>query len=109
MAMCGGRFEAGRDMQVVRGGAEGWVAGSIPGTMFKALDGSRTYLLKMDAGVTLPHHDHDHAAEQCLVIEGSAVAAGVEIHAGDYVRMPRGSHHEDFYSKNGCVLLISYR
>lgn len=108
MRSVSGVKETGRDMQVVRHGSDGWIAGPIAGSHFKALNGRKTFLLRLEPGVTFPGHDHEDGAEQCLVLEGSAEAAGVSIHPGDFVRMPQGSFHQELYSECGCVLLISY-
>jgi len=108
LAMAQGQIETGRDMLVVRGGAEGWTPGTVPGTMFKPLEGGRTYLLKMDPGSTLPTHEHSAGGERCLLLEGSARAAGVDLYQGDFIAMPRDSHHEEFSSAAGCTLLIFY-
>ena len=108
MSQVAGERETGRDMQVVRSGAEGWIAGPVAGSHFKALNGRKTFLLRLEPGITFPPHEHEEGAEQCLVIEGTATAAGVTILAGDFVTMPQGSYHDDLHSETGCTLLIAY-
>lgn len=110
MNYAAGSRETGRDMRVVRHGPDGWAPGAVAGSRFKALDGARTFLLELEPGVTFPSHDHSHGCEQCLVVQGSATAAGVSIQPGDFVSMPQGSYHEDLTAgPDGCVLFISYR
>ena len=108
MSQVAGGREAGRDMQVVRNGPEGWIAGPVAGSHFKALNGRKTFLLRLEPGITFPSHEHNDGAEQCLVLEGSATAGGVTIQVGDFVTMPQGSYHEDLHSEKGCTLLIAY-
>jgi quercetin dioxygenase-like cupin family protein len=94
--------------RVVRAGEAGWRPGPVTGSRVKPLLGRSTFLLELAPGATFPAHDHDHGAEQCLVISGSVRSGETHVEAGDYVFMPRGSHHEPLETSDGCVLLIAY-
>ena len=95
-------------MVLVRGGETGWRRGPAPGTRVKFLKDRSTLLLEMDAGAVVPPHDHDHAAEQCLVVSGTVRSGALQMAAGDYIFMPKGSHHDALETDDGCLLLISY-
>ncbi len=84
-----------------------WVDAPAPGVQYRSLHGKNTMLVRMAPGAWLPAHDHKFA-EQCLVLEGSVTSEGVTAHAGDYVYMPAGSHHEALYSETGATFLIAY-
>ena len=110
MAFVAGERETGRDMRVIKGGFGEWVPGAVPGSSVKQLDGNRTFLLRLEPGIAFPPHEHSHGAEQCLVVEGSATAAGVAMETGDFISMPHGSYHEELVGgSSGCVLFISYK
>jgi len=65
------------------------------------------FLLRMQPGAVLPEHHH-HAAEQCLVLEGSVRMESEVYRAGDYIVLAAGSDHPLVVSAEGCVVFIAY-
>jgi quercetin dioxygenase-like cupin family protein len=66
-----------------------------------------TMLIRMDPGSAYPAHRHG-GAEECFVLEGDLeVGAALEMHAGDYQRMERGSEHPVQSTRGGCLLLVT--
>jgi anti-sigma factor ChrR (cupin superfamily) len=64
-----------------------------------------TYLLKMEAGASLPAHDHRHA-EELYILDGDADLEGRLLQKGDYQSCPAGSRHAVMHTRNGCEALI---
>ena len=93
---------------LVRAGDTAWEPSPIPGVQTRPLFEKQTLLVRMAPKTWFPAHDHHHAAEQCLVLEGSVSSEGVTAYAGDFTYMPRGSSHHPLYSEDGCLLLIAY-
>jgi anti-sigma factor RsiW len=92
---------------LVRANDTEWQQSPIPGVQLRNLYQDRTLLVRMAAKTYYPAHNH-HAAEQCLVLEGSISSDGVTAYAGDFTYMPAGSSHHPLYTENGCLLLIAY-
>jgi quercetin dioxygenase-like cupin family protein len=87
---------------------EGWRK-SGPGIEIKVLndDGhSAAWLVRLAAGATLPAHDHDAGAEECLVLEGRVWLNGVNYGPGDWQLAARGSSHGPVRSDEGCLLFL---
>jgi anti-sigma factor ChrR (cupin superfamily) len=96
-------------MQVTREGEGQWI-GILPGVSIKVLredklDNSQTTLWSMQPGAVVPKHQHNQY-EECLVLEGSIVHAGIEYFPGDYLLSPVGMPHENFIAPNGALFLI---
>jgi len=96
------------DLTLVRKDDTAWQPMPFPGVETRPLLGKKTLLVRMAPKSSLPAHDHDHGAEQCLVLEGSISCDGLTAYAGDFTYMPRGSKHHALYSEDGCLLLIAY-
>ncbi len=89
---------------------EGDWAPLLPGITIKTLlkdpaRGSQTTLWRLQPGACVPPHPHSRD-EECLVLEGSIVLAGVEYHAGDFVFARAGERHGEISSPNGALFLI---
>lgn len=83
------------------------IRGAKVRTLFVDRDrGIKTFLLRMEPGCQIPAHPHSDV-EECYVIQGDIFTNGKELRAGDYVRAAAGSEHEQSYSRNGCLLLIT--
>lgn len=67
---------------------------------------TETWLARLAPGASLPPHDHAEGDEECLVLEGSCLLDGIEMHAGDYQLAPKGSRHELVLSPGGCILFL---
>jgi quercetin dioxygenase-like cupin family protein len=96
-----------RAMTVVRSEDSSWMPGPAPGIEVRFLHEMTTMMVRMAAGARLPVHHH-HAAEQCLIVEGSVTDGTVTAQVGDYIFMPAGSTHSELWSVTGTTFLISY-
>jgi anti-sigma factor ChrR (cupin superfamily) len=81
-----------------------------PGVRLKKLSSDRsrntvTVLVTMDAGSTLPAHDHRHA-EESFVVRGSCHVGELSLRQGDFHRVEAGAHHSPIVSDEGCDLLV---
>ncbi|APV51974.1 hypothetical protein BWI17_21275 [Betaproteobacteria bacterium GR16-43] len=94
--------EAGRQgVTTVRASHDAWRP-LLPGVEMKVLfdDGtSTTWLARMNEGATLPAHDHP-GDEEFMILEGRVRLGELELAAGDYQHVPRGTRHEH------CVALL---
>lgn len=82
----------------------------LPGIALKPLridvaGWTQTSLWRLEAGARVPPHPHT-AEEECLVVGGSVLHAGVEYGPGDYILARRGLQHTEFVSPRGAMLLI---
>lgn len=94
-------------MSVVRADEGVWKP-ILPGIRIKSLrkgEGTETTLWRIDAGAVLPSHPH-RQQEECLVLEGSVLHAGVTYYAGDYLLAEAGGMHTEFTTTTGALLLI---
>lgn len=66
---------------------------------------SRSFLLRMHPGASLPAHDHP-ADEECLVLEGEVMLGDIAGRAGDYHLAPKGLPHGTITTKTGALLFI---
>ena len=66
---------------------------------------SRSYMIRMDPGSTLPSHAHV-AVEHCYILDGDFEVAGRRMQRGDYHLAPPGTLHDGLRSEGGCVFLI---
>jgi anti-sigma factor ChrR (cupin superfamily) len=101
--------ERASGIRVVRADAGQWMP-VLPGIAIKRLRSdlerrSETNLWRLDAGATIPAHDH-HDDEECLVLEGSIIQDGIEYRAGDYLHARAGSRHVPLRTPHGAMLLI---
>ncbi len=66
-----------------------------------------TMLIRMEPGTSYPAHVHG-GAEECFVLEGDLeIGAELEMRAGDFQRMERGSRHPVQSTRGGCLLLLT--
>jgi anti-sigma factor ChrR (cupin superfamily) len=96
-------------MRVVRR-AEGQWHDIFPGVSIKVLqqnhdEQTQTTLWRLQAGAIVPRHQHS-LDEECLVLEGSILHAGIEYFSGDYLLSPKGMPHDEFSAPNGALFLI---
>ena len=63
-----------------------------------------TFLLKFDAGVSYPNHNHP-GGEEVYVLEGEVRFGPNELNTGDYLYTPPNAAHSVF-SRTGCVMLF---
>lgn len=68
-------------------------------------DGTQTSLWRIDAGARVPRHAHHHE-EECLVVTGQIIMAGVRYQTGDFVLAGDGSDHPEFIAETDTTLLI---
>lgn len=96
-------------MQVIRQNEGVW-RNILPGVSIKLLredvaELSQTTLWQLQTGATVPRHQHSQD-EECLVLEGSIVHAGIEYFPGDYLLSPAGMTHDNFVAPAGALFLI---
>ncbi len=96
-------------MHVLRAGEGEWKP-LLPGVRIRTLrkderEGTQTTLWRVEPGAKVPPHPH-HREEECLILEGSVVHAGVEYFAGDYLLSEAGLDHDTFFSPKGAVFMI---
>lgn len=82
----------------------------IPGVEVKVLyvdesAGTKSFLLRAQAGVALPPHGH-HADEECQVLEGSFSFGDVTLHAGDYHLARKGGMHPASTTQTGVLVYL---
>lgn len=64
-----------------------------------------SYVLRVAPGASVPTHAH-RRVEHSYILSGSIDVEGTLCRAGDYHRASAGTRHTDFFSKEGCVMLI---
>lgn len=80
----------------------------LPGVSMKVLREdatTRSYLLRLAAGASLPPHAHAHD-EECLVLEGDVWLDGLHAGAGDFHLAHRGRPHGEVRTEEGCLLFL---
>lgn len=74
--------------------------------MLRETDDSRSYLMRMQPGSTLPAHIHSRD-EVSMILEGDAVVGDAQVMGpGDFQFMPAGIDHATIRSMGGCVAFI---
>ena len=83
---------------------EGWPG--IELCMLRESDDSRSYLMRMRPGSSLPAHRHSRD-EVSMILEGEALMGdGQVMGPGDFQFMPAGVDHATIRSPGGCVAFI---
>lgn len=82
----------------------------VPGVARKVLHvdearGFHSFLLRFEPGSVLPAHDHAED-EECMMISGEVVIAGLRLAAGDYQLAPKGRRHPAISSPTGGLVYI---
>lgn len=67
--------------------------------------GTRSFLMRLDAGAQWPAHEHS-VDEECIVLHGDISIGDLTITQGDYHLAPKGVRHEQFTSKQGALLFL---
>lgn len=74
--------------------------------MLRESEDSRSYLMRMRPGSTLPAHQHSRD-EVSMIIEGEAIVGdGPPMGPGDMQFMPAGIDHATIRSPGGCIAFI---
>ena len=74
--------------------------------MLRETDSSRSYLMRMAPGSTLPAHIHSQD-EVSMIIEGQAWVGDDQLMGpGDFQFMPAGVDHANIRSPDGCIAFI---
>jgi len=97
---------AGEFVTILRG--QGTWRNVAPGVALKPLvdrPGMRAFLVKMDAGASLPPHDHP-TNEESVVLEGEVWLGDVLCHAGDFHLAPAGRRHGSLRTETGCLVYV---
>jgi hypothetical protein len=74
----------------------------------KALWDERTALIRCEAGALEPAHMQDED-EHIVVLAGDLVFGGRRFATGDYLFVPRATHHPEMRTRTGCILFVQYR
>jgi anti-sigma factor ChrR (cupin superfamily) len=80
----------------------------LPGIAVKVLRfdaTTETTLWRLDAGASIPAHNHAHE-EECYIVQGHIDYAGRSLGAGDYLLAAHGEHQDVIRSPSGALLLI---
>lgn len=80
----------------------------LPGISVKTLRRdatTQTTLWRVQPGANVPGHVHTHE-EECLILEGSIIHAGVEYFPGDFLLALPGERHRVFESPRGALFMI---
>lgn len=88
--------------------AEGAWLDLLPGVAVKTLrrdERTQTTLWRVQPGGSVPGHVHSQE-EECLILEGSIVHAGVEYFPGDFLLALPGECHRVFDSPGGALFMI---
>ena len=64
-----------------------------------------SYLLRMEAGSTLPNHRHPHD-EECVVIEGSVRMGDVTMGPGGYLMERKDTLHPPLTTVDGATIYL---
>ena len=83
--------------------AEGRWRRLAPGVEIKPLWGKRTFLIRCEAGATVPEHRH-RSYEHTLILSGDIEGRHGP---GDYLGAPEG-RHEAWSTRAGCLVLVQY-
>jgi len=67
--------------------------------------GTRSFLMRLEAGARWPAHEHS-VDEECIVLYGDISIGDLTITQGDYHLAPKGVRHEEFISKQGALLFL---
>jgi quercetin dioxygenase-like cupin family protein len=99
-----------KEAVVVRSEGLPWRALPIPGVSVRALrrdaeSGESTTIVRFDAGVRFPAHDHP-GGEEILVLEGDLRVGPDLLHPGDYLYTPPNGKHAAS-SEGGCTFLVT--
>ena len=97
---------------VQRSAEADWQETSVPGVQTRLLfedheRNIRSSLFRLQPGAGFPEHPHP-GVEECFVIEGDVWIGDVYMQAGDYMRAPAGTEHGFTYSKQGCLLMLTF-
>jgi anti-sigma factor ChrR (cupin superfamily) len=90
-------------------GHTGWVEW-FPGVEIKRLSvdeqaGTKSFLLRAQAGVSLPEHGHQ-GLEECMVLEGEFTMGDMIFRAGDYHAAAAGTTHGMTSTRTGVTVYL---
>lgn len=99
----------GHDDFITLPGHTGWVEW-FPGVEIKRLSvdeqaGAKSFLLRAQAGVSLPEHDH-HGMEECMVLAGEFTMGEMTFRAGDYHVAAAGTTHGMTHTAVGVTVYL---
>ena len=77
-----------------------------PGVEIKLLTGARSFLVRCEAGATVPRHRH-RSFEHSLILSGDVATEAGDFQAGDLLGAPVG-WHEPWGTRGGCLVLLQY-
>jgi len=93
---------------IITSEAQPWSMTGVPGFRKKVLREDiqcRIQLLQLDAGASIPDHDHD-GDEDLYILTGHLQTEGRLLSPGDFLHFAAGSHHHEAFSMDGCHALM---
>jgi quercetin dioxygenase-like cupin family protein len=85
-----------------------WMPTGVPGFRKKLIrdeDTFRIQLVQVDAGASIPDHDHE-GTEDIYLLSGHLQTQGRLLGPGDFMHFAPGSHHDEAFSMDGCHALM---
>ncbi len=85
-----------------------WMPTGVPGFRKKLIrdeEGFRIQLVQVDAGASIPDHDHP-GSEDIYLLSGHLQTQGRLLGPGDFMHFAPGSHHDEAFSMDGCHALM---
>jgi quercetin dioxygenase-like cupin family protein len=89
-----------------------WKPTDYPGierSLFRSNEtGGRSSVVRLKKGSRFPRHVH-HGSEEVVVLSGSVVIGGVELHAGDYLFTTPGEEHDVVAASDATIFVSSQK
>lgn len=91
----------------VEDSADEWIE-PFPGNQLKMLRSdleTQSFLVRLLPGTHFPAHYHPKD-EETMVLEGTVFYGDLKLDAGDYHLARKGSHHDEVFTEDGCLLFV---
>ncbi len=100
----------GADFYALSSDEGAWLPHPVKGIAVKPLAtdkerGYATLLMRLDAGVNFPSHNHE-GAEQCYIVSGDVHVRGQRLAQGSFFSTAAHAHHGDISTTQGATVLL---
>jgi len=99
-------------MLVRRATERDWKPTDYPGierSLFRSNEtGGRSSVVRLTKGSRFPRHAH-HGSEEVVVLDGTVIIGGVELHAGDYLFTTPGEEHDVAAVSDATIFVSSQK